>query len=298
MKDKLCFCALARGVLLPAVLGISCAQAQAVDALSDASDGVAVRGRPAVAGAPLGARDASLGDVGRGGPLTAPRSARLPANEQALMAYLLRGEGAGALKHLRSANPRLDVTDEAWRTPLTLAIRLGDVPLVREMLRRGAPMEARGQEGMTPLGLAAYIGQDTVVRELLRQGAEPMAVSQRGQTPLHLALAGGQLGAAQLLLAARPAAQWQRLYNAEGRHPLAEAAYRGRLDGVRLLLQHGVAVTERDKHGLDALHAAALGRQAHVADALIAQGARPATPLTALLLAQMREPLPDLATAP
>jgi ankyrin len=285
-------------MLLPIVLGVSCVQAQPIDALSDAGDGVALRGRSAVAAAPLAARDASLGDIVRGGPITAPSAARLPASEQALMAHLLRGDGASALKHLRSANPRLDVVDEAWRTPLTLAIRLGDVPLVREMLRRGAPTEQRGHEGMTPLGLAAYLGQDTMVRELLRQGAEPIAISQRGQTPLHLALTGGQLGAARLLLAARPAVQWQRLYNASGRHPLAEAAHHGRLEGVRLLQQHGVALSEPDQHGLDALHAAALGRQVHVADALIEQGAQPIHPLTVVLLAQMREPLPAPGNTP
>ncbi len=270
--------------------------AQSLGMAADATDGVTGASTSLLAGAPLGRRDEGWDALAQGGPLLPPKRGVLGPSEQGLFDRLRSRDVAGALQYLRTENPRLDLVDENRHTALTLAVSLGDAGLLRELVRRGAPLDEPGWQGRTPLGLAAYLGQDVSVRELLRRGADPLARSQGGQTALHLAMAGGQRGASQLLLDARPLEQWMGAYNAAGRHPLAEAAFLGRLDGVRDMAARGADLRSPDLHGLDALHAAALGRQPAMVEHLMAAGVVPRNPLTLLMLARMQQPADHMLT--
>lgn len=270
------------------------AGAQSLGMAPDATDGVTAVS-PLQVEMHRAHRDRAWDAVAHGGPLLPIPRGTLGEAEQQLFERLRARDAGGAIQHLQKHNPRVDLSDEHHHTALTLAVPLGDVGLVRELLRRGASPDEAGWRGFTPLGLAAYLGHDVSVRELLRRGADPLVRSQGGQTALHLAMAGGQTGSARLLLDALPLDQWMSAYNAAGRHPLAEAAFFGRQEAVRDMLARGASPGAPDRHGLDALHAAALGRQILVAEHLMAAGLMPRQPLTALLLSRMYQPLDEMA---
>lgn len=222
-----------------------------------------------------------------GGPWVARPRRELLAPERQLMGLLGEGKWAAAIKHLKDADPRVDMADDTGSTPLTLAVRGGDLPLVRELIRRGAPLDAIGQGGFTPLGLAAFLGDDLMMRELLRQGANLDALGATGQDAMHLACASGQTRSVAALLKARPVSRWMS-FNKAGRHPLAEAAYFGHLPVVAQLHQAGVPLAEPDQYQLNALHAAALGQQTQMLAYLQAAQVPVPSAVTSILIEQMQ----------
>ena len=71
------------------------------------------------------------------------------------------------LLHL-NANLHLDIVDEKGYTPLHTAIKKGNLPVVRQLLARGADINAVGLEGYTPLLFAIKNKQHEIVLELLK----------------------------------------------------------------------------------------------------------------------------------
>lgn len=110
------------------------------------------------------------------------------------------------------------------RTLLHHAAEGGCAAAARELVRRGAAVDAADRAGLTPLHLAALGGREEVVAELLAAGASPSATTPAGRTPLHLAALGSHPVAASLLLAkgADPNAK-----DRAGRGPLHLAAASG-----------------------------------------------------------------------
>jgi ankyrin repeat protein len=268
------------------VLACGGAGAQATGS-SDATDGVGPAPVPVEPVRVEHEREHVFADLARGGPWRqVPRGTMAPA-AQRLMDLLVAGHWTQAAAWLKESDPPVDARDAQGRTPLTLAVQSGQLSLVRELIRRGAPVDAQGLQGFTPIGLAAYLGQDLMVRELLRRGADPDLPGLTGQPPMHLACLAGQTRTVAALLAVRPGPRWAGQFNRSGRHPLAEAAYHGQLAVVQQLLQAGMPMTAPDQHRLDALYAAALGRQAEVVRHLEAQGAEATHGVTLILLAQM-----------
>lgn len=98
------------------------------------------------------------------------------------------------------------------------------------------------------------------------------AVSPDGWTPLHLAAFFGRLEAARTLLN-KGASAGTRSTNAMNNLPL-HAATAGRHTNVaKLLLDHGAPVDARQHGGWTALHAAALHGDCELAEVLLAAGA-------------------------
>lgn len=73
-------------------------------------------------------------------------------------------------------------------------------------------------------------------------------------------------------------------WNRDGRHALSEAALGGHIDVMDLLVRSGLAADTPDRNGLNALHAAALGRRFEAAAWLQARGVQIAHPITQVLL--------------
>jgi len=80
------------------------------------------------------------------------------------------------------------------------AARKGDARRVRELLDRGADVNARDVFDRTPLHLAAAFGHLDVAKLLLDRGADIDARESDGWTPLHYAAVNGRLDVARLLL--------------------------------------------------------------------------------------------------
>lgn len=77
----------------------------------------------------------------------------------------------------------------------------GDAADIRKSLRAGADIECRDRNlGATPLAWAAFLGHTRAVKELLRRGADVNAVNKKKWTPLMLACAKKHTAVVKALL--------------------------------------------------------------------------------------------------
>jgi ankyrin repeat protein len=165
---------------------------------------------------------------------------------------------------------------ENGETPLHVAARAWDVPLVEAMVARGADVTRRRADGRTPYAVAELNGNRAVAEWLLAHGASPelsdvdrlVAACSRGDRAAVAALLAGNPGlkaeitddhyiafhqaaergdvrALEAMLAAgfdpsRPDA-------GIGKTALHTAAMEGWPDAVRVLLAHGASVHVRDR---------------------------------------------------
>jgi len=85
------------------------------------------------------------------------------------------------------------VSREGW-SPLHYAASAnpGDVALLRLLIARGAPLDARAPDGSTPLMLAAAWGGEDLLNALLQAGADPRLADARGRTALDRAAHEGR----------------------------------------------------------------------------------------------------------
>ena len=121
-------------------------------------------------------------------------------------------------------------------TPLIEAVKQGDVPAVRALIKSGADVRAPEGDGATALHWAADRDSLELTRLLLDAGAAAGAANDLGVTPLHLAAANGNTALLRLLLGQRADANAAA---ESGVTALMEAARSGNVDAVRLLLAHG-----------------------------------------------------------
>jgi hypothetical protein len=124
---------------------------------------------------------------------------------------------------------------------LFIAVMSGDAPKVKELLSKGANVNARDENGQTPLHWAAIHGRVDVARLLLEHGADVNARDENGQTPLRWAAIHGHVDVARLLLdhGADPS-----IRDRDGRTPLDIARAMGHKELVRVIEEYmrGVGV--------------------------------------------------------
>jgi uncharacterized protein len=128
-------------------------------------------------------------------------------------------------------------------TSLVEAVKQGDAPAVRALIKSGADVNHPEGDGATALHWAAHRDSIELVRLLLDGGASAQPANDLGITALHLAAANGNAALIKLLLdkRANPNAA-----SASGVTPLMEAVRSGSVDAVRLLLAHGAQVNARE----------------------------------------------------
>ncbi len=177
------------------------------------------------------------------------------------------------------------------------AVGAGDADALRDVLARD-PAAANARDGDSPLLTALYHGRRDLAELLLAHGrrpdafeaaalgdvqhlraaldAEPKAstgVSSDGWTALHLAAFFGRLDAMRMLLE-RGAVPHARSTNAMGNTPLhAVLAGPSGMEGVRLLVNAGADVNARQHGGYTALQSAAQHGALDVIDLLLDAGA-------------------------
>jgi uncharacterized protein len=82
--------------------------------------------------------------------------------------------------------------------------------MVRALIRKKAPLDARMGEGVTPLRMAVDRGRARIARVLADAGADPRAADQNGTTPLSRALEVGPSALAKRLAAQKAGSSQRR----------------------------------------------------------------------------------------
>lgn len=154
----------------------------------------------------------------------------------ALLAAAREGQWARVARLAADAEVNVNVRDERSGQVLVLAARAGQDVLVRQLLARGAAIDALGEDGFTALGAAAFAGARSTVRLLLRAGADPARWGRNGQTALHLASVCGHVPVIDEFIAQRVSLE---LLNAQRESALDVAAAAQQLQAMDRLLQAG-----------------------------------------------------------
>ncbi|MBI5570107.1 MAG: ankyrin repeat domain-containing protein [Desulfomonile tiedjei] len=143
-----------------------------------------------------------------------------------------------------------DTLDEP--APLKAAAMGDRTDVVKFLLDKGFPVDAKSKQGQTALMVAAAAGHAEVVQLLLDRGADVNAQDVHLRTALNGAVwLRGHLEAAKVLLDS--GANIHARDDPAGRTVLIHAAQGGHLKLVRLLLERGADVNARDNAGRTAL---------------------------------------------
>uniref|UniRef100_UPI00358F0A9E ankyrin repeat and SAM domain-containing protein 6 n=1 Tax=Myxine glutinosa TaxID=7769 RepID=UPI00358F0A9E len=181
-----------------------------------------------------------------------------------------------------------DSSDHEGNGPLHVAAAAGQEATLRALVARGATLEARSDLGWTPLMEAVRRGRLSCLSALLEHGASATATNRYGVTALALAAGEGSVGVVRALLERgagnsgisgmdRETGTFGVLGTRPGSgafSPLVMAAGRGHDEVVRILLEWGFEVNEREElTGWTPLMAACLYGHSDLAQNLVAHGA-------------------------
>ncbi|OGS41196.1 MAG: hypothetical protein A2506_00835 [Elusimicrobia bacterium RIFOXYD12_FULL_66_9] len=170
---------------------------------------------------------------------------------------------------LLDAGSEVEVENEFGHTPLLLAVRLTDAPLVRLLVKHKADPAKMNKDGLNPLALARKERLDFIVSIL--EGKDRYKPTSGG-AKLTEAVKAGDLARVQGLLAAGVDANG---LDEGGNSPLILASFMGREDIASTLLAAGADPKVRNAANDTALHYAAPKATAALVKALLQKGADP-----------------------
>jgi ankyrin repeat protein len=149
------------------------------------------------------------------------------------------------VKAALDAGANIDEVGEDGQTSLYIASFFNRIDVVKELLDRGANIEAESN-GETSLHIASNQGCITIVRLLLARGANIDAETSDGMTSLWIAIEAGELDVVRLLLAR--GANIEKIDH-NGNTPLLFASYVGDFRLVNLLLEKGADRNRKNRDG-------------------------------------------------
>ncbi|MEZ0225528.1 MAG: ankyrin repeat domain-containing protein [Alphaproteobacteria bacterium] len=194
----------------------------------------------------------------------------------------------------------INATDEFGRTQLLRAVERGDLNTVQALVRQGAALEKRSNDGMTPLVKAAEAGENVMITTLIAAGADVDATDANGRTALMAAAQKGHAGTAAALIGLKASItatdnkadtalhyaatcidneQVLRLLhrkgallneqNAAGETPMVVAVKKHNAENVKTLLNLGASVFIADNSGLNAIEQGRALKRAKFREAMI-----------------------------
>ena len=139
-----------------------------------------------------------------------------------------------------------------------LAAALGYDQIVTLLVRKGAIIDSKANDGRTALLTAVSYEHETTTRLLLDSGAALDLTDVHGRAPLSYAAAGFACcrGEAIVRLLVERGATIDSTDH-DGRSPLLHAAESRRWESVKLLLEKGISINSRDNNGRSPLSCAA-----------------------------------------
>ncbi|XP_052861765.1 kinase D-interacting substrate of 220 kDa isoform X3 [Anopheles cruzii] len=188
-----------------------------------------------------------------------------------LLQYLETDDLAGMKTFLGTRQLQVDDRDENNTTVLMLACGRGASHFAKELLARGADVQAQDLDNWSALHFAAKAGHVDIVELLLENGAELEQRDMGGWTALMWGSYKGHTSVVALLLQRGADVQAHGNYHL---NPLLWASGRGHTEIVRLLVNTGGAkVNVGDKYGTTPLVWACRKGKAEIVDILLKAGA-------------------------
>jgi len=158
--------------------------------------------------------------------------------------------------------------------PLHRALFDGNIEVTRTLLKHGADLTEKVDDGFTPLAAALVGGHAEAIRFLLEHGVDIKRVDSDDDddetTTLHIASGTGSVEIVRILLEHGLDAT---AHEAEGKTSLHLASECGHVEVARLLLRHGASVTAQHDHGHTPLHSASIHGHVESAHILLEHGA-------------------------
>jgi ankyrin repeat protein len=191
------------------------------------------------------------------------------------MALAAANGSAAMIRALADAGGDVNTPDPAGETPLMAAARVGSVDAVTTLLERGAPVDATDAAfKQTALMVAIRENKPEVVRTLIARGANVNAKTRVGQTPPWV-LPNSQPGFGHGIGIVRGGSpdRGRRGPIPGAMSPLQYAARDGRLDIVKMLLDAGADINQREANDITPLLSAITNNHPDVARQLVDRGA-------------------------
>jgi ankyrin repeat protein len=175
----------------------------------------------------------------------------------------------------QNGNTSIDTTDylpypEGLDYNLMIAASRGYVSEVTRLIKLGADIESKTDEGVTPLMFAVVNNNFDCVKILLSEGADPDIITSSSETPLLAAVKNGHIEIAEILIRNNANINAR---DASGASPIHYAAIYGNLSMTDMLLYYNSIIDNTTNDGTTPLMSAVWVGYFEVTDLLIQNGA-------------------------
>jgi len=151
------------------------------------------------------------------------------------------------------------------------AAKIGDIYKVKELISKGADVNAKAENGRTTLMFAALKGYKDICKLLISKDADVNAKAENGRTALMCAASNNHKDICKLLISKDADVNAK---NKDGETALMLVAFQGHRDICELLISKGADVNAKDKDGWTALKFAAIRGHKDIVELLKRHGAK------------------------